>query len=153
MAWAKRTGAQVKRSASAPVPAAAETPAPADTSTDAPPATIADKSPPSSLVAGTNLMIADIVLRSAGSLLRKRAEKGLLAASSDGDYDKAEADRLIDGRSLAASVALWGASRIATRSPLGLVVVAGGLAAKLLYDRGKRLETNRRARKRTGNNG
>jgi hypothetical protein len=33
------------------------------------------------------------------------------------------------------------------------VVVAGGLAAKLLYDRGKRLETNRRARKRTGNNG
>ena len=154
MARAKRTVAQVKRSASAPpVPAAAETPAPAATPADAPPTAIADKSPPSGLVAGTNLMIADIVLRSAGSLLRNRAEKGLLAASSDGDYDKAEADRLIDGRSLAASVALWGASRIATRSPLGLVVVAGGLAAKLLYDRGKRLETNRRARKRTGNNG
>lgn len=96
-------------------------------------------------IAGTNLVIADIVMRAAGGLLRNRMEKGLLVAS----YDKAKADKLVDGRSIATSLALWGASRIATRSPVGLAVVAGGLAAKVLYDRGKRLEARRRARKRS----
>ena len=47
----------------------------------------------------------------------------------------------------ATTLALWGASRLARRSPIGLAVVAGGLAAKVFYDRGKRLETKRRARK------
>ncbi len=95
-------------------------------------------------VAGTNLVIADIVLRAAGGMLRNRMERGMLVKS----YDKAKADRLVDGRSVVTSLALWGASRLATRSPVGLAVVAGGLAAKVLYDRGKRLESNRRARKR-----
>jgi hypothetical protein len=94
-------------------------------------------------VAGTNLVIADIVLRAAGGLLRNRMEKGFLVKS----YDRAKAEKLVDGRNLATSLALWGASRIATRSPMGLAVVAGGLAAKVLYDRGKRLESKRRARK------
>ncbi|NKB16046.1 MAG: hypothetical protein HC774_02675 [Sphingomonadales bacterium] len=94
-------------------------------------------------VAGTNLVIADIVLRAAGGYLRNRMEKGLLVKS----YDKAKAEKLVDGRNLATSLALWGASRIATRSPVGLAVVAGGLAAKVLYDRGKRLESKRRARR------
>ena len=97
-------------------------------------------------IAGTNLVIADIVLRAAGGLLRNRMDKGLLVAS----YDKAKAEKLVDGRSLATSVALWGASRLATRSPIGLAVVAGGLAAKVLYDRGKRLNANRRTRKQIG---
>lgn len=91
--------------------------------------------------AGTNLVIADIVLRAAGSLVRNRMEKGLLIAS----YDKAKSERLVDGRSFITSMALWGASRIATRSPLGLAVVTGGLAAKALYDRGKRIDAKRKA--------
>ncbi|MBA4045950.1 MAG: hypothetical protein C0471_16250 [Erythrobacter sp.] len=95
-------------------------------------------------IAATNLVIADIVLRAAGGLLRNRMEKGLLVKS----YDKAKVEKLVDGRSVATSLALWGASRLATRSPIGLAVVAGGLAAKVLYDRGKRLEGKRRARKR-----
>jgi hypothetical protein len=94
-------------------------------------------------VAGTNLVIADIVLRAAGGMLRNRMERGLLVKS----YDKAKADKLVDGRGLATSVALWGASHLARRSPIGLAVVAGGLAAKVFYDRGKRLEAKRRARK------
>ncbi|TAD86167.1 MAG: hypothetical protein EAY70_00030 [Sphingomonadales bacterium] len=77
-------------------------------------------------VAATNLVIADIVLRSAGGLLRDRMEKGLLIKS----YDQAKAERLVDGRGLATSVALWGASRLARRSPLGLALVAGGRARK-----------------------
>ena len=94
-------------------------------------------------VAGTNLVIADIVLRAAGSLMRDRMEKGLLLKS----YDADKAEKLVDGRGLATSVALWGASHLARRSPLGLAVVAGGLAAKVFYDRGKRLERQRGSRK------
>jgi hypothetical protein len=91
----------------------------------------------------TNLVIADIVLRGAGSLLRQRLEKGLLTGQLEAD----KAKRLVEGRGVASTLALWGASRLATRSPVGLAVVAGGLAAKVLYDRGKRLEAKRRARK------
>lgn len=93
--------------------------------------------------ASTNLLIADVVLRAAGAMLRDRMEKGLLVAS----YDKTKADRLVDNRSLAASVALWGASHLARRSPVGLAVVAGGLAAKALYDRGKRIQRERKPAK------
>ncbi|MFM7404844.1 MAG: hypothetical protein ACKO1N_12335 [Erythrobacter sp.] len=95
--------------------------------------------------AATNLVIADIVLRAAGGLLRDRMEKGMLIKS----YDAAKAEKLVEGRGLATSAALWGASHLARRSPIGLAVVAGGLAAKVFYDRGKRLEQKRRARKPT----
>lgn len=97
-------------------------------------------------VAGTNLVIADIVLRAAGGLLRDRMERGLLNKS----YNKAAADSLVDGRGLVTNVALWGASHLARRSPVGLALVAGGLAAKVFYDRGKRLEAKRRASKAPG---
>jgi hypothetical protein len=93
--------------------------------------------------AGTNLVIADIVLRAAGGLLRDRLEKGLLVKGHGED----KAAKLVDKRGLASSLALYGASRLARRSPLGLAVVAGGLAAKVFYDRGKRLERKRRAKK------
>ena len=66
----------------------------------APPAAAATKSNPTgpaglplpSPVAGTNLVIADIVLRAAGGMLRNRMERGLLVKS----YDKAKADKLVD---------------------------------------------------------
>lgn len=88
----------------------------------------------------TNIVIADIVLRAAGGLLRDRLEKGLIVRHLDGT-DKAE--QLVAKRGIARSALLWGASSIARRSPLGLAVVAGGLAAKVLYDRGKALEAKR----------
>lgn len=91
----------------------------------------------------TNLVIADIVLRGAGNLVRQRLEKGLITGQLD--HDKAA--RLIENRGIASKLMLWGASRLATRSPVGLAVVAGGLAAKVLYDRGKAIEQRRRARK------
>lgn len=91
----------------------------------------------------TNMIIADVVLRGAGSMLRQRLEKGLLTGQLDGD----KARRMVENRGMVSTLALWGASRLATRSPVGLAVVAGGLAAKVLYDRGKRLEAKRRARK------
>jgi len=90
----------------------------------------------------TNLVIADIVLRGAGSLLRQRLEKGLLTGQLDGERAK----RLVEGRGMVSALALWGASRLATRSPVGLALVAGGLAAKVLYDRGRQIEAKRRAK-------
>lgn len=103
----------------------------------------AKKLPLPSPSATTNVVIADIVLRAAGSLLRDRMEKGILVRS----YDKPKAHRMIEGRGVTTSLALWGASHLARRSPLGLALVAGGLAAKVFYDRGKRLEVERRAGK------
>lgn len=91
----------------------------------------------------TNLVIADIVLRGASVLLRKRLEKGLLTRQVDRD----RAMRLVDNRGMISTLALWGASRLATRSPIGLAVVAGGIAAKVMYDRGKRLKSGRQRRK------
>jgi hypothetical protein len=94
--------------------------------------------------ASTNLVIADIVLRAAGGLLRDRLEKGLIARHHD---DDPKARRMVDKRGLTSSVLLYGASRLARRSPLGLVVVVGGLAAKVFYDRGKRIEGKRKAKR------
>jgi hypothetical protein len=91
----------------------------------------------------TNMVIADIVLRGAGSLLRQRLEKGLLTSQLDGD----KAHHLVESRGVVSALALWGASRFAMRSPVGLAVVAGGLAAKVLYDRGKQVQARRRTRK------
>lgn len=135
MAGGKRAKAGRRGKAEAPVAGSGDSPAPGPGGMPLP-----------SPVAGTNLIIADIVLRAAGGLLRDRLEKGLLVRS----YDAAKAERLVDGRGVATSLALYGASRLARRSPLGLAVVAGGLAAKVFYDRGKRLEAKRRARKRPG---
>ena len=90
----------------------------------------------------TNMVIADIVLRGAGAMLRQRLEKGLLTGQLEAD----KAKRLVESRGVIGSLALWGASRLAMRSPVGLAVVAGGLAAKVLYDRGKQVQARRGAR-------
>ncbi len=84
--------------------------------------------------ASTNLIITDIIVRSASTFFRKGLEKRVAKASAVEDQD---AEHLIDSRGLVKSLTLYGMSRIATRSPLGLGVVAGGLVAKTLYDRGK----------------
>jgi hypothetical protein len=136
MAAARRTG---KAKRGTPATPAAETPATAKSDKPTGPAGLPLPSPS----AGTNLVIADIVLRAAGGLLRDRLEKGLIVKSHGQD----KADKLVGNRGLASSLALYGASRLARRSPLGLAVVAGGLAAKVFYDRGRRLDKKRLAAK------
>ncbi len=82
----------------------------------------------------TNLLIADIVVRGASSLFRKKVEERVAEASSEEDQDPQE---VIDGRTLLTTLGLYGASKLATRSVPGLVIVTGGLLAKTLYDRGR----------------
>jgi len=80
----------------------------------------------------TNLLIADIVLRGASTLFRKNVEKGMAKASENEE----EAREILNGRTILSTLALYGASKLATRSVPGLAVVAGGLLVKTLYDRG-----------------
>ncbi|GMN03097.1 hypothetical protein [Erythrobacter sp. MTPC3] len=89
----------------------------------------------------TNLLITDIVVRGASSLFRQRIEKTVAKASYK---DEAAAQSLVDGRTLITTLGLYGASKLATRSPAGLGIVAGGLVLKTLYDRGKSRQRKRR---------
>jgi len=87
----------------------------------------------------TNFLIADIVLRAAGDLVRERVERGMISTT----YDEDKVDELVDSSGLFSTIALYGVSRLATRSPAGLALVAGGLLLKTLYDRGRNLEKRR----------
>lgn len=90
----------------------------------------------------TNFLIADIVLRAAGDFAREAIEKKTLAQT----YDRDKAEELVSSQSIAKTIALYGITRIATRSPVGLAMVAGGLVLKALYDRGKSMEPRPRLR-------
>ncbi len=84
----------------------------------------------------TNFLIADILLRAAGDFARERIEKATLSQT----YDRAKAEELVSSQSVVTTLALYGISRLATRSPLGLALVTGALVLKTLYDRGKSIE-------------
>lgn len=84
----------------------------------------------------TNFLITDIVLRAAGDFARKAVEKKTLAQT----YDRDKAEELVAKQSIAKSVAIYAITRIATSSPMGLAVVAGGLTLKAFYNRGKSIE-------------
>lgn len=82
----------------------------------------------------TKRLLADIVVRRASDLLQKNIERRAQCVRSGVNIDAQASHK---GADLVRSLALLGASRIAARSPVGLAVVAGGLALKLLYDRGR----------------
>ena len=92
--------------------------------------------------ASTNLIINDIVLRSAGRIVRLTLEKSLLARR----YDRKKAKAIVENRSLLHTLAAYGVTKLATRSLPGAAVVGGGLALKTLFDRSK----SRRAAQRAG---
>lgn len=79
----------------------------------------------------TNLLIADVVVRSAGIVFRHAIERALLRAR----FHPEEAKEIVQGRSFARSLITHAAARVATRSMPGFLAVAGGLAAKAVVDR------------------
>ncbi|QIQ85324.1 hypothetical protein [Erythrobacter sp.] len=92
----------------------------------------------------TNLMIADIVLRGSSLFLRRKLKDRMLLE----EYDPDKVAKFKDGKGLIRTVGLFGASRLATGSLPGLALVAGGLAAKTLYDRGKARQLRRRKQRK-----
>ena len=79
----------------------------------------------------TNLIAQDIMLRSAGRLMRHTLEKGLLSRR----YDKQEAKRIVENRTLLQTLMAYGVTKVATRSIPGALLVGGGILAKTLFDR------------------
>ena len=81
----------------------------------------------------TNMFIADIALRGISRLARNTLHKSVL----QNKYGPNKAKRIVENKSLFHTLALYGASRVATRSVPGAMVVTTGLLAKALYDRSK----------------
>ena len=81
----------------------------------------------------TNVVLADIALRSGGQLLRHAVERTLLGVK----YDKGKARDIVKGRSMTQTLVSTAIARLATRSVPGALLVCGGMLAKALYDRRK----------------
>lgn len=92
--------------------------------------------------AATNLLIADVAMRGASILFRHGVERGLLRARFDSD----QAREIVRGRTMGQSLIAATVSRIATRSVPGLLLVSGGLLAKVAFERSQ----SRRAARRKG---
>lgn len=92
----------------------------------------------------TNVLIAEILVRSAGRLARRTMEKGLLKAR----FEQEQAIAIVEGRGLAHTLVSTTVARVATRSVPGALLVGGGLLAKTLFDRSlSRRKARRRGRK------
>lgn len=81
----------------------------------------------------TNLLLADVVLRSGTMIARRAVERQLLGSK----YSNRKAAAILRGRTLSESVLHSVISRVAVRSVPGAILVGGGLIAKTLYDRAK----------------
>lgn len=79
----------------------------------------------------TNLVIADVAMRSGGELLRMAVEAALLGRSQGGR----KAKKAAAGRTLKQTIIGAALGRVATRSVPGALLVGGGMLAKTLYDR------------------
>lgn len=89
--------------------------------------------------AATNAIITGLIIKGAGRVLLDQLEKRMVIAA----YDPDKARELIDGRTVLTSLALYGASKLASRSVPGLALVAGGVLVKTLYDRGRSVQKAR----------
>lgn len=81
----------------------------------------------------TNLVIADLALRTSGQLMRHAVERALLGTK----YTPEKAKQIVKGRSIAQTMIGTAIARVATRSVPGAILVGGGLLAKTLYDRSR----------------
>ncbi|WP_066555364.1 hypothetical protein [Croceicoccus bisphenolivorans] len=79
----------------------------------------------------TNLIVTDIALRGAGRLARHFTEKALLRTR----YSREDAEKVVEGRSMAQTLAAVAVARIATRSVPGAIIVGAGILGKSFYDR------------------
>jgi hypothetical protein len=81
----------------------------------------------------TNLIIADIALRTGTTLARRAVERGVLGAS----YSPRKAKSILKGRTMTETLLHGALARVALGSIPGAIVVGGALIAKTLYDRSR----------------
>ena len=92
----------------------------------------------------TNLAIAEVLMGGVSRLMRQSMRQEMLSKT----HDRETAREMATSRSLLSGLAIYGASRLATRSVPGALLVAGGLALKTLYDRGGERQKREREKKR-----
>lgn len=92
----------------------------------------------------TNLIIQDILLRSAGRLSRVAVEKAVLGRQ----YGKQYAEEAVENRGVLSTLAAYGVTKLATKSVPGAVAVGAGLFVKVLFDRSQSRRKARRQRAR-----
>ncbi|MGB7407475.1 MAG: hypothetical protein WA908_03135 [Pontixanthobacter sp.] len=90
----------------------------------------------------TNIVMADVAMRTGTYLLRGAVEKGMLR----GRYGPNMASEIVKNKTLGQTLASVALAKLATKSLPGAVIVGGGMAAKTLFDRSQR----RRKAKRSG---
>lgn len=88
----------------------------------------------------TNLLIADVALRTMSHIFRRKVEDGMLRAR----YTPEEAKKIMDGRTMGQTLGHHIASRIATKSIPGAILVTGALLGKAAFDRSQSLRKARR---------
>ena len=81
----------------------------------------------------SNLIMADIALRSGGILLREAIERKALGKR----YNTKKAHQILKGRTFSEKIASRIAAKIASSSVPGALLMGGGMLAKTLYDRRK----------------
>lgn len=81
----------------------------------------------------TNLVIADIALRTAMTIARRSVERGVLGAS----YSPRKAKSILKGRTMGEALVHGALARVALTSIPGALIVGGALVAKTLYDRSR----------------
>ena len=96
----------------------------------------------------TNLILADVLLRTGERLLRQSVETGVLGQKSGKFKGKDKATKIVRGGSMAKTLIGTAIARIASRSVPGAIIVGGGLLAKTLYDRRKGAKAAQKASKR-----
>lgn len=89
----------------------------------------------------TNLLLADVAMRTGSFLLRRAVERAFLT----GRYGAGAARAIVDNRSLLRSLGAAAIARFATRSVPGAAIVSTGLVGKLLYDRVRGRRASRQA--------
>ncbi|RGP42265.1 hypothetical protein BPTFM16_02577 [Altererythrobacter insulae] len=90
-----------------------------------------NKLPGPSTNPATNLIIADIALRAIGRLTRNSLHKGVLRTR----YNRDLASEIVENRSIATTLVIYGITKVATRSVPGALLVSAGLIAKTVFDR------------------
>ena len=81
----------------------------------------------------TNMLLADLLLRMSSMVMRRMIERSLLKRR----YGTGTAGAIVRGRSVTQTLTRAALARIGTGSLPGAVLVGGGLAVKLLLDRGR----------------
>ena len=90
----------------------------------------------------TNLLLADIALRTGSYLAWRFIQRGILKNR----YTAEEAKQIVNNRSLKTKAAAFAVSKVASKSTPGAMLVGSGLLVKTLFDRSQK----RRKAKRQG---